>query len=725
MTHRVASPRESTTPLLVRDTADTLTNTLTAGHPGYATADQVAVGRDAALARVADGSFEHLKLVLARFQVGLIDARRYTQESLGKWPIVETDPRLEVQVADALRACANNERATTEALDVWVASAMESRGPEGLTLLVSSVEQRRRALRAELVDKGLQKRFDANAKNFCSRLTRTAFRHLAAGVQGPNPRAAMRSMAAATELFGLGLTRESVHGSWRGTLDAFTNERGLARMLEKQPQRGGAAVGVSGGILEFGSRLEADLIVSVDSNPVLADAVTVFSGMLLVVDDLCRRHGWDDSRRAAEVTKRIELDPPEIKDRVARELRDLGLPPHVDAHLEEVLAAIRVSSVEQKGHELWFKPPSRKQEQRILHLTRLAIEGKIVAVSGNLDSTKTVARINDLLAAHHTTASSFNLSNVLDHSPLAQSTCVNLGNIHFSDDAFVGTTQVLLRAFPPDEEAAAAAGYSTGELHLALEALGGFSEPRAHPVAELFGETPWARAIEAAVWAVPATRERLWRASAQMITGGELSSSISKYAGAPTSPSQYRSQCANLRRETFGTPEAARQLVIHRARQMIPGLAALRGEMDIEQWLRDCTAKLDAPANADQVRSTISRIETAFWTQERKVLFLEKRLQRSLGGGASWVRGIDELAVDARDGWALDRGALQLTNELHERLRLNPGDWLEFLKAAGGLTEGEAVVLGPELDRLAQREDYLACICSDCRQAVRELRGEV
>jgi len=377
--------------------------------------------------------------------------------------LVETRPELEEAVALWLGGDTSTLNATIEKL------ARE--GPHALSLLVDIVTAQIAAYPDRSAFEPLQQQ-----------VAEAVLRALAAPKSAIDHRAAMQSALAASRTLGAGLTKDALYPGLRMGIvgsNAFTNEPGFPKLVAKAKVDGGAAIGVGGAIFDLGST-GSDLIISVDANPFIRETIHLFTAILLAVD---KKGGGAD-----EVLAWLERGP---NAETTEAMRALGVPDSLLERLDEHLTAF---SMKLKGYsveahpipiDLWCR--GEKRNERIAHLTRLALEGRILAVTADLADPTLSDRIDRLLAAHNTKAQVVHLSNTLDYVRDVAGVLKNMGAFARNPSAIVSTCvginfrNAVHEAMPDD--------------YYLVDELGTLMEPKIHPAKDWLGDTMKARAL--------------------------------------------------------------------------------------------------------------------------------------------------------------------------------------------------------------------------------------
>lgn len=350
---------------------------------------------------------------LASLQLRLVDARTYLSRAFDAAPLVATSSVVEEAAARSARAVAGGADPTRAAHDL-VGEVLAQGGLTALAALPGALESHVRAVAADLG----QPTFGASLLDAAARaaLARLPQETRSGSVDRG---AAMRSMIAAAATLDGQQTAGSVYVSagdltYGVAFDCWTNESGLGAALEGVAPRGGAAVGVSGALLDVAAATRADFVLSTDSNPEIKDFFLLAAAVLLVVDAKGDAEGWDASRRASEVRARLCPSPQRFTATpddgvptrtIVAEVEALGWPPEARTRLPALVDAVRAGD---GGN--WTK-----SDEGIAHLTGLACEGRIVATTTDLADPGLAGRLDAVLAAHGTTVSAFHVSNAFDY----------------------------------------------------------------------------------------------------------------------------------------------------------------------------------------------------------------------------------------------------------------------------------------------------------------------
>lgn len=427
-----------------------------------------------------------LKLELARRQLELVPAQAYAQKAIAKAPRVKTDPRLELAIDAAFR------EADPEAAKRLLEDAHARGGAQALGLAVSIFEAQAGAWFEQ--DPGV-------VEAILGAVAAHALDLLAKEPPATDHRAALASMVAANRALGCGRSLYSTYSPIdRGvaSCDAFTNEPGFPDLADQLDVEGGAVVGVSGAILELGAR-GADLVVSVDANPAIPRMMLLFSALLLAADRTAQAEGLNADQQAELFSSFIEggASPETLE-----QLRDIGYPAELLDEVNEQLDALK--AMLERGavrgwkmpKAVWCKGPNAGEHIR--HLTQLALQGRIVAVSADLADEEVVSRINRVLSLHDLSAKVIHFSNALDYIPNVRGTFRNFERIDRTDSAVITTTAYFVRQ----------AGERRHDTEL-TNALGTLEEPAALPASDWFGER--ADRLHELLWSDPTHRQQLTR----------------------------------------------------------------------------------------------------------------------------------------------------------------------------------------------------------------------
>jgi len=605
-----------------RDTPDAVSNESKVGMAPASVASPTA-GQD----------FEALKLNLARMQLRLVDAQRYVSRSLSTSSLSATRPELEEAVARALKRCLT---ATADA-EVEAAALVDRvagrEGVAGLALLTDIFEAQVAGLRYELQGEPDQAPHETRLAGLLDRVARASLTHLAQADPAPDATRAMQSMLAANRALSPGDSATALYtlGSrYDKHFHPYTNEKGLPRLAQQLDVRGGAAVGVSGAILDIGA-LGADLVISLDSDPDVQDAMVAFTGVLLLVDQHCREQGWDDQRRCTEVQRRLRY-PSKASERrqLIGELRSLGLPPELEQRLPALMEAMWRALVDAPDG-IWSEADDAAP--RIRHLTRLALEGRIVCLTGDLADPAVVDRVNTLLDLHASQAKVLHLSNALDYIPDIAGVCRNFQRLHRDDAASVSTSTWFLSP---------GWGRRGDAPPTAAEAMGSFDNPAALPASEWLKPGGLGDQLHQEAWQKKGHPEKLWQQTVSRVNCGVLDLNPHQ---APEGFGEYQRQLDEICDRIFGDPGLAQQ----RLRAAIRGGSLAPGyEMALPPGGLD-KIEVPTPTSFEELPRQAARFEARFWTPERKQRCLARLLEEAWSTDAQALPDLGAAADGCKD----------------------------------------------------------------------------
>ncbi len=559
------------------------------------------------------GEYGALRLELSRRQLRLIDAQRYVRQALGTSPLLETDVALEEAASALMRGALGEEPLHDARLAAIVRHAL-ARDESGLSKLIDVIESQRVGFRNEVERAGRDVAgFNRALDGILDQLAEQALRSLGQRAGSSDRAAAMRSILAAGRTLGCGFSTTALYLSFHYDYDlanGFTNEPGLPELVKKVDATGGAIVGVGGAIFDIGST-GSDLIVSVDASPLIADCIHVFTAILLAVDALVEKTGWDDERRAQEVQLRLTRGAhPET----IAELERLGLPGRLRDALPSLLDALanKLAGKTQEANpipqDLWCR--SDRQGERVLHLTRLALEGRIVALTADLADPRISDRVNALLRAHGTVAKVVHFSNALDYIADIRGACRAFGGLALHPDAVL-TTAVGAQLRDP-VEAAEPDGAGI------LAQLGSSHRPAQNPAARWLGEGKLGDLLHQVAWETTRHVRDLvtWSAKLLMVNGD---------APTPTSIEEYRALIDRMVAEAFADPARANEKLLMRLRNL--GRLAAYALADDRPPLSGMDYRL--PRSFAELAPIADQIDAEFWSKPgRKERFLTETLAR-------------------------------------------------------------------------------------------------
>jgi hypothetical protein len=386
-----------------------------------------------------------------------------------------------------------------------------------------------------------------------------------------------------------------VTGDWSNRTDFFTNEPGLAGLVERLPHKGGAVVGVGGAMLDIGARLQADMVVVVDANPRIREAIRLFRTLLLVVDDKGDVEGWSAERRADEVRQRICAGTPHQDhgtafDDLVTELAAVGLSqrelPALRRLLIQLANAFSFTRFDRDGDPIptpvWCA--DEEAPTRIAHLTRLARTGRLLAFTHDLTDVAWVGHVNELMRELDLQASVFNLSNVLDYVPAGSHIAAAIGQMDW------GPSRTVLTSHDGSDGT-----------------LGTFESPRALSPAELaqavedLSETAWT-----------ARGDRIWRAVTRLLVGSASAEP------APPTFEEFHARLETLEHQVFADPE-------RRTRLKEAFIDQVYG-VGILPWQEISCLQLAVPTSAADIASLLLEFEKQGWTDALKIEVMRRML---------------------------------------------------------------------------------------------------
>ncbi|MBI5509429.1 MAG: hypothetical protein HY903_11820 [Deltaproteobacteria bacterium] len=527
---------------------------------------------------------------LASAQLRLVDAQVYLSHSLTTAPLVEASPAAEQGAAKVMVALAGGATPSVEKLVDTVFVAGDERA---LSLLSPALFAHRRAALEDLPPGAPRDRFLAASDAFIETTCAAILAKLAPSRAAPDRARAMASMLAASQT----LDGERMPETYIGeVLYNYTNEPGLPRTLAALEKNRGAAIGVSGALLDVAAAREAGLVVLTDVVPALKDWYLLTVATLLLVDEKAAAQGLDDVRRMHEV--RALLHPAAARgeatdaeraasgqaqraaaDTVAGYLRGLGV-------AEETIGQLR------RAHEKGFEngePPSGcwlTDPKAVAHLTRLALEGRIVATTTDLADRALAPRLTALFAAHGTTIGTVHLSNALEYTAAKRTAVESMAGLPHAPNAIIVTS----------------ADYGFDAL------LGTFDQPKAQPLKDMLGDSGVAATVEK-VW-FEANGRNLWSTAALELTGKlpDLNAEFPKTFAA------FEAARDAMARDLFTQPAkvAEVQLALLRRHESWHLAKEIAPEAELEKCLPSVATTLK------EFRSAPSRFEAAFWTHDRR-----------------------------------------------------------------------------------------------------------
>lgn len=406
--------------------------------------------------------------------------------------------------------------------------------------------------------------------------------------------------------------------------DPFTNEPGLDATLQKLTIKGGAAVGVSGSIFDVASRTKADLIVSVDANPDIADTIAVYTAILLAVDDLAKAHGWTDQRRAEEVFARLDAGhDPARSAALIRELDATPLPASVKLRLPAMLRQWHQRLAGTEVPALWCRGPDCVE--RVAHLSKLAREGRIFTITGDLADPRLPARVSSLVETLGSRVSSLNFSNIIDYVPSIDVLARAWRTLPFGKDA------VLISSANHQNEAL--------REHPELAAkIGTFKAPAASSARAWLGPRGVAERWAPLAWKTFGFQTSIWSPAFEAVSG--IPFYFVREERGPRNPKELEALIGDWVGRSFGTPEAAqRRMQSYFERQgWWPLYEALLGA--------DALAERSLPvvAGPGALAAAAERFDRTLWSDPADKVRVVRQLITA--------RGVEPDAIPGLDSWA-------------------------------------------------------------------------
>ncbi|MFO0726394.1 MAG: hypothetical protein U1E65_21590 [Myxococcota bacterium] len=407
--------------------------------------------------------------------------------------------------------------------------------------------------------------------------------------------------------------------------DPFTNEPGLDATLRKVTVKGGAAVGVSGSIFDVASRTKADLIVSVDANPDVASTIAVFTAILLLVDQRAKDKGWSDKKRAEEVFARLDAGrDPARTTALLRELESVPLSEEVRLRLPAMLhrwddKLIGKDAVQQ----LWCRGPD--SVERVAHLSKLAREGRIFAITGDLSDPRVPARVGALAELFGTQVSSLNFSNIIDYVPSIDVLAQSWRTLPFQKDA------VLICSASHQREALR----DNPEL---APKIGTFSAPAATSAEAWLGPGGVAEQWAPLAWKTFGFQTSIWSPAVQAISG--LPFYFVREGPIPRDPQELEALTNTWIQRSFGTPEAA-QRRMHSYFEWQGWLPLYEAAVGADAF---AARSLPVAAGPGSLAAEAERFDRTMWSNpDDKV----KAVRQVISG-----RGVDPDSIPGLDAWA-------------------------------------------------------------------------
>jgi hypothetical protein len=521
-----------------------------------------------------------LQDLLARKQLRLVDAQTYLSRSLATAPLVSTQQGVERAASEALVGLADGRAVDAGAL---VAGVHAQGGDAAVALLPDALRAHAKAIAAD------QPGFEAT--DVIAQVEAAIFTVLAKTDATPDRRRALASMIAASNT----LDGARAPETWMyDALHNYTNERGLPATLAKVAKDDGAAIGVSGALFDVAAARGAGLVVLTDVMPPLKDWFLLTAAVLLVVDELADKNGWDPARRAAEVRRRL-TDPPYPQQRAGEPSAYQQHGEHVRAHQKAVVAELAAFGVDNDSlvrMKLALAQGARAQPpagcwldnpEAVQHLTRLALEGRIVATTTDLADPALAGRLQALLAAHGKQVGTLHLSNALDYTP--------------------GTAPIV--------ETMAALPRTPGSIFIActdggygFEFLGGFADPKAQPFDAFLGADGVGAQIDRIRFA-RGDGVRLWNSLVREL-GGKPSGE------APRTFAEYVKRKQELFVELLGSPEDLAKALDARLLRNVRFAENIVSREALE------AARPPLPTSIEELEQSPARFDAKLWTLERR-----------------------------------------------------------------------------------------------------------
>ncbi len=544
-----------------------------------------------------------LRSRLAELQLRLPEAQANMQRALQETPLLVTDPKHEALTAAWLRQAAAG-ALDPEAMRQELASILRQGGARALAHLSQVVDARF----VEACSERPQARAKLAAAMDC--FSAEALSLLAQAQAAPNHRQAFLALLQANEIFGAGLGQETFYQ--QGTHHYFTNETGLSTALKQAQPVGGAAVGVSGAVLDVACAHLSELIISVDADPAIRHALTLIAGVLLIVDEQARTHGFDDAQRAKEVQARLTTEHPTVLD----ELQGLGLPFALRPEAEEILGQIRSASSEEGAAWLKGIPNDETSAAKsIRHLTNLALEGRIIAVSSGLGDPRITLRINAVTASYGTEVGSVCLTNVLDWVPDIKGLCHELGRLRLKSNAVTTSSQLLL------------ASQSSPDFDK-IEALGSFQKTSVLPARTLLGDTQLAANAHEVLWGSPNNVSRLMESWFYTV-GHVYLRGVLKGVPLPKGPEEIPAYKEEILARLYGSRAAIAESIRSSQDYVLRKMEELAGPRAVLDALQESIASSPRPRSAADLETIVTTCQRLFWTPERKEAYLGRVLQEA------------------------------------------------------------------------------------------------
>lgn len=388
--------------------------------------------------------------------------------------------------------------------------------------------------------------------------------------------------------------------------DAFTNEPGLTRQLAHSKRSDGAALGVSGALMEVVAFRRSSLLLSVDVNPNIGRVFLYFSAVLLAVDARARKQRWSDARRRLEVVRILRGD--DTHRGLLQPLEALDVEPWIQREVRQMIYPVRASfQALSKGQPTWCTGPGAAS--RVLHLTELARRGRILSMSAELGDAKVVEVAERLTSALDLSFDHVHLSNALEYSPHVAELLGNLSRLPLTPRA-----RLSLSA----KHFAEASTRLRPETRRVIRNWGTFAKPAIRPAG------PFLRAgdqLERTLWSDPVCG-RHWTEMALRTIHPPLAQTDSRIAGSGEELDRWID-------ETFHG--ASRRVRRHWVRE---GLKRT-GRWAIYRMLTDekrlAQMPLTVPDHPNEVIASCALFDRQFWSFKRRKRAQARRLLINLG----------------------------------------------------------------------------------------------
>ncbi len=547
-------------------------------------------------------TYSLLRLELAQRQLTLHKASQNVRKGLATTPTISTKPEFE---GAAREFWGDVHQGDLDGAQNSITPFLKTLPIAELPKFLDVLQAQRSAALTEVFGDEL-KHLAWTSETALDNLSKSLLQTLPATEKPTNHREAMQTMVQQSDVLDLGFSPTAVYPAVNVEYEdtnSFTNEPGLPELVCRVEAEGGAAVGVGGALFDIAS-MGSSFIVSIDANPKVKDTIQLFTAILLAVDQKCQAHGLDDDQRAAEVLGFLEGGY--TKERQSQ-LQDVGLPVQLTAQLPAMLAAIKSKLAGESTEalpipqDLWCRGASAPQ--RIAHLTSLALEGRIVAMTGDLADERISDRVNGLLRAHDTETKVVHFSNALDYVPDIKGACEVFGQLDLMPGAEF-TTSTGWR-FRDPINTAKPDGYSI------LSLLGTTQKPANNSAEKWLKPGGLGSMLHGAMWETSACVRNLveWTADVCGVDANAFSDR-SVY-----SVQTYKETAKAMETEAFKSPERVKGFVLSRLKdrgrykiyaRAAPGL--------VEKMLEPL------PRSFAEIDAVIDRIDAEFWDHpQRKI----------------------------------------------------------------------------------------------------------